>query len=141
MNLGVSQQKNLFLRHHDHPLPACGGRKQRVKHANRRQEKSGRWRMDRLANLLALLRSAGLPVLKLDFFGSSMPFIIEGLTCNGEDFAFRFRHDDAFLRIGRFELESGVIVDPRLSSSRIGVTGEPYAGFLSEASQRALDRT
>lgn len=119
------------------PVP---GTKQGYKHREKRFAKSRVINAARLANLLIELIQVtqGSPVVitRLDFLGSSVPFIAGGRAeVAGVELAwdFRFRFDRAFLEVGTVrENWEGPLESVILSSSQDGVTGEPYEGYLTD---------
>lgn len=128
-------RKRLVSRKQRRILYPSGGMKQRAKHAGRRHAKRAarnRLRLDELCTLLDAAvagRGALVRPMSLRFWGSMVPFIVEG-TAGEYEFTFRFRYDRAFLEVGT-PGEHG-IADVVWAASRDDVTGEPYAGHLSD---------
>ena len=110
------------------------------KNARRRREIEARY--TRVLSCLQTEVSGPVTVTSLAFFGSSVPFIAEGAarTPDGQDVSWhlRFRFDRAFLEIGLPDPETGLIGDCLWAASRDDVTGNPYAGFLTEEQGIAL---
>jgi len=118
-----------------------GGWHHRDKHFSRRHEKVLATQTQRLqhltGHLAAITRDHKATVTDIDFCGSSTPYIATGTaTINNIGrcaWSFRYRYDRASLEVGtERDDEPGLIGECFVSASIDDVTGNPYAGHLTD---------